>query len=258
MKKKFLLIPTFIAISIIVLPLLSLLSKVSWSNLIGDISEANVRSAIWLTMWSSTLATLCTVILGLPLAWHLSRSKGKVLRNLRVFVLSPLVLPPTVAGLALIAFMGRNGVFGSYLYQLTGWSLPFTTWAVVLTGIFVGLPYMTLICESAFRQLPQDVEDAAIIDRVDEFDLFRLVSLPQIRSSIAVGTILSWARAVGEFGATLMFAGSMPGITQTWSMAIYQYLDLEPSVAYSLAATLLVVAVLAVFSIRNSIERAFR
>lgn len=258
MKKKLLLVPTLIAVAIIVLPLISLLSKVSWSNLLGDISELNSRRAIWLTIWSSTIATFITLILGLPLAWHLSRSKSKVLKNLRVLVLSPLVLPPTVAGLALIAFMGRNGLVGSYIYELTGWSLPFTSWAVVLTGVFVGLPYMTLICESALRQLPQDVEDAAVIDRVDEFDLFRLVSLPQIRSSIAVGTILSWARAVGEFGATLMFAGSMPGITQTWSMAIYQYLDLEPSVAYSLAATLLIVAVLVVFSVRNSIERAFR
>ena len=251
-------IPTVLAIAIIVLPLAALLLKVSFSNLLSDISQSNSRKAIWLTIWCSSLATFFTAILGLPLAWHLSRAKSKLLKNLRVLVLSPLVLPPTVAGLALIALMGRNGLVGSFIYRFTGWTMPFTSWAVVLTGIFVGLPFMTLICESALRQLPQDIEDAAVIDRVDEFDLFKLTPLPLIRSSMTVGLLLSWARAVGEFGATLMFAGSMPGITQTWSMAIYQYLDLDISTAYSLAATLLIISILVVFSLRHSIERAFR
>jgi len=177
---------------------------------------------------------------------------------LRTLVLTPIVLPPTVAGLALLALMGRNGLLGKYIFQWTGWSMPFTTAAVVLTGIFVGLPFVIMICESAFRQLSPEVRDAAIVDRVDEENHFRLIAIPQITSAIAVGALLAWARSIGEFGATLMFAGSLPGTTQTWSMIIYQYLDIDLGAAYSLASLLLLLAFVIVFSLRKVLEKSFQ
>lgn len=251
-------LPTFLGIGVISLPLFALLSKVSWLHIIEDVWQTNSRKAIWLTLWSSTLAMFMTVLLGVPLAWSLSRGDKSAHKFFRTIILSPIVLPPTVSGLALIALLGRTGLLGKYIYNWSSWSFSFTSAAVVLTGVFVGLPFMTMICESAFRQLPQEIEDAAIVDRVDEENLFRLIAIPQITSAIAVGGVLAWARSVGEFGATLMFAGSLPGTTQTWSMIIYQYLDIDLKSAYSLASVLLIIAFLVVFALRGALEKTFR
>jgi len=154
--------------------------------------------------------------------------------------------------------MGRNGILGKYIYQEFGWAMPFTTSAVVLAGIFVGLPFVVLVCESNFRQLPQEVEDAAIIDRADSGDLFQKIAIPQSRSAIATGGILAWARAIGEFGATLMFAGSLPGSTQTWTMLIYQELDINVDTAYALSALMLLIAVAIVYLLRKPLKEALR
>ena len=154
--------------------------------------------------------------------------------------------------------MGRNGLLGRYIYQQFGWAMPFTSSAVVLAGVFVGLPFVVLICESNFRQLPKEVEDAAIIDRADAGDLFKKIAIPQSRSAIATGGILAWARAMGEFGATLMFAGSLPGTTQTWTMLIYQELDIDVNAAYSLSAAMLIIAIAIVFLLRKPLREAMR
>jgi len=251
-------LPTILGIFIISMPLIALLAKVSWLHLFTNVWLPNSRKAIWLTLWTSAFSLVVTVLIGIPLAWSLSRSEKSIHKFLRTIVLSPIVLPPTVAGLALIALLGRNGLIGKYIYEWTAWIIPFTSTAVVFAGIFVGLPFMTLICESAFRQLPKDVEDAAIVDRADEELLFRLVAVPQVMSAIVVGGVLAWARTVGEFGATLMFAGSLPGSTQTWSMIIYQYLDIDLSSAYALATVLLLVAIVVVFTLRDALGKAFR
>ena len=136
--------------------------------------------------------------------------------------------------------------------------MPFTSAAVVFAGLFVGLPFVTLICESTFRNLPKEVEDAAIIDRATATQLFRKIAIPQSRSGIVTGGILAWARVIGEFGATLMFAGSMPGRTQTWTMLIYQQLDVDVRSAYSLSAILLLIAIFVVFTLRKPLVEAFR
>ncbi len=172
--------------------------------------------------------------------------------------MAPIVLPPTVAGIALLSLMGRNGVAGQYIYDLTGWAMPFTQSAVVFAGVFVGLPFVVLICESSFRQLPKEVEDAAIIDRASGNELFQKIAIPQSRSAITTGAILAWARAMGEFGATLMFAGSLPGSTQTWTMLIYQELDINVDRAYALSVVMLVIAVSIVFFLRKPLREAFR
>ena len=244
-----------IASFVIIAPLVALMAKVPWSSFFSSISDL---TAIKLSLWTSTLAALISLILGVPLAWILAKSSGKLINFVRPLVLAPIVLPPTVAGIALLSLMGRNGILGKYIYQEFGWAAPFTTSAVVLAGVFVGLPFVVLVCESNFRQLPKEVEDAAIIDRADSGDLFQKIAIPQSRSAIATGGILAWARSIGEFGATLMFAGSLPGSTQTWTMLIYQELDINVDTAYALSAVMLLIAVAIVFFLRKPLKEALR
>lgn len=240
---------------LVIAPLISLLTKVSWGNFFTSVSDI---TAIKLSLWTSTLAAFISLLLGVPLAWVLAKSSNRFTNVLRPLVLAPIVLPPTVAGIALISLMGRNGVLGKLIYQQTGWAIPFTSSAVVLAGIFVGLPFVVLICESNFRQLPKEIEDAAIIDRADGNELFQKIAIPQSRSAIAAGGILAWARAIGEFGATLMFAGSLPGTTQTWTMLIYQELDVNVERAYSLSAIMLIIAIIIIFFLRKPLREAIR
>jgi molybdate transport system permease protein len=245
---------TFAAI-VIIAPLLALLTAVPWSKFILN---SNDISAIKLSLWSSTLSASLALLFGVPLAWILAKSSGRLSGVIRPLVLAPIVLPPTVAGIALLALMGRNGILGKFIYQNTSWSMPFTSSAVVLAGVFVGMPFVVLICESNFRQLPKEVEDAAIIDRVDGNELLNRIAIPQSRSAIATGAILAWARAIGEFGATLMFAGSLPGRTQTWTMLIYQDLDVDIDSAYVLSALMLFIAILIVYLLRKPLREALR
>jgi molybdate transport system permease protein len=244
-----------IAAIIIVAPLMALMVKVPWSNFFGALTDL---TAIKLSLWTSTLSALLALLFGVPLAWILAKSSNKLTNLIRPLVLAPIVLPPTVAGIALISLMGRNGLIGNWIYEKTNWSMPFTTSAVVLAGVFVGLPFVVLICESNFRQLPKEVEDAAIIDRADGNELFQRIAIPQSRSAIATGGILAWARAIGEFGATLMFAGSLPGTTQTWTMLIYQELDINVDTAYVLSAVMLIIGVTIVFVLRKPLREAMR
>ena len=244
-----------VATFLIAAPLIALLEKVPWSLFFQHL---NGFEAIKLSLWSATLSALISLLFGIPLAWVLAKGSSNFLNLIRPLVLAPIVLPPTVAGIALISLMGRNGLFGKYIFEVTGWAMPFTSSAVVLSGIFVGMPFVVLVCESNFRQLPKDVEDAAIIDRADGNELFQKIAIPQSRSAITTGAILAWARAMGEFGATLMFAGSLPGVTQTWTMLIYQELDVDVQSAYVLSAIMLLIAVAIVFLLRKPLREALR
>ncbi|NBY31497.1 MAG: ABC transporter permease subunit, partial [Actinobacteria bacterium] len=146
---------------VVIAPMIALLANVPWNSFFSHLTQDNSLSAIELSLWSSVLATTISVLLGVPLAWVLARGNERVTNILRPFVLAPIVLPPTVAGMALLALLGRNGLLGKYIYQATGWSMPFTSVAVVVTGVFVGMPFLVLIVESNFRHLPKDLEEAA-------------------------------------------------------------------------------------------------
>lgn len=244
----------FLAGFIIVSPLVALLFKVHWSDFFSGLHNT---SPITLSLWSSTVATFFALLLGVPLAWIFARGSKKITSFVRPLILAPIVLPPTVTGIALLALMGRTGILGKPIYEATGWSMPFTSSAVVLTGIFVGLPFVVLVCESNFRQLPKEIEDAAVIDQVTGRQLLQRIAIPQSRSAIITSGLLAWARAIGEFGATLMFAGSFPGTTQTWPMFIYQELDIDPHSAFSYAFLMLLVAIFVVFLLRNQLREAF-
>ncbi len=241
----------------IIAPMFALLVKVPWGSFLQDLTQTQSKQAITLALWTSILAACICVLLGVPLAWVLARGNERVTNILRPIVLAPIVLPPTVAGIALLALFGRDGLLGKYLYQATGWSVPFTSIAVVITGVFVGMPFLALIVESNFRHIPKDLEDAAVTDRASRREVFSLVALPQIRNGIATGAVLAWARALGEFGATMMFAGSLPGRTQTWAMEVYMQMDLDMGTAYTLSAVMLVIAVAVVFALRKPLTQAF-
>jgi molybdate transport system permease protein len=236
--------------------MIALLAKVPWSSFTSRLTHDQSVSAIQLSLWSSLLAAGISVVLGVPLAWVLARGNERITNILRPIVLAPIVLPPTVAGMALLALLGRDGLMGKYIYQATGWSMPFTSVAVVVTGVFVGMPFLALIVESNFRHLPKDLEEAAMIDRASTRDVFSLVALPQMRNGIATGAVLAWARALGEFGATMMFAGSLPGRTQTWAMQVYIDMDIDTGSAYTLSAVMLVIAVSVVFALRKLLTQA--
>ena len=241
----------------LLLPLIALFTKVPWGTLVTRLTTGNALAAMRLSLWSSLLATLICAILGVPLAWVLARGPRRIVNIVRPFVLAPIVLPPTVAGMSLLALLGRNGLIGRYIYDATGWSMPFTASAVVFTGVFVGMPFLVLVVESTFRHLPSDQEDAAEIDRATPFTMFRLIALPQARNGIVTGALLAWARALGEFGATMMFAGSLPGLTQTWPMQVYFETDQNMGTAYALSAVMAIVAVAVVFALRKQLRRAF-
>ena len=241
---------------LLIAPMIALLAKVPWSSFTSRLTHDQSVSAIQLSLWSSLLAAGISVVLGVPLAWVLARGNERITNILRPIVLAPIVLPPTVAGMALLALLGRDGLMGKYIYQATGWSMPFTSVAVVVTGVFVGMPFLALIVESNFRHLPKDLEEAAMIDRASPRDVFSLVALPQMRNGIATGAVLAWARALGEFGATMMFAGSLPGRTQTWAMQVYIDMDIDTGSAYTLSAVMLVIAVSVVFALRKPLTQA--
>jgi molybdate transport system permease protein len=158
----------------------------------------------------------------------------------------------------MLGLLDRRGLLGAPIYRAFDWQMPFTVYAVIFAGIFVGLPFLVLVTESNFRQLPSDIEDAAIIDRATPAGLLRYIVIPQAKSGIITGLVLAWARILGEFGATMMFAGSLPGRTQTWTMQIYQELDIYPDTAYSLSLLMVVIAVLVIALLRRPLRDSFR
>lgn len=248
----------YIAIVFIALPIIALIAKVPWSTFFSSLAQSDSLDAVKLSLWTSILSAAISLLLGVPLAWWLVKSNEKVTRFIRPLILAPIALPPTVAGLALLGLLSRKGLIGRYIYDQFNWQMPFTSVAVVFTGIFIGVPFLVLIAESTFRQLPEDIEDAAVIDRASNGELFRLIALPQARGGIITGLLLAWARILGEFGATMMFAGSMPGITQTWTIQIYQQLEINPDTAYALSFLMVVIAMSIFVLIRNPLKDAFR
>ena len=146
-------------------PILAIVIKVPWSHFFSALRSDSSLTAVWLTLWTSVVALGLCVLFGIPLAWWLSRSSGRITALIRPVVLAPIALPPTVAGLALLGLLDRHGLIGQWIYRSLHWQLPFTTYAVIVAGVFVGMPFLVLICESHFRQLPAEIEDAARIDK---------------------------------------------------------------------------------------------
>jgi len=256
-SNPYVLFAAIVASLVIVLPLFALLTKIPYFHLISALAKDHGFIAIRLTLITSFSALLISMALGIPLAWWLAHSPSRITHWLRPLLLAPIALPPTVAGLALLGLLSRKGLLGQYIYHATGWQMPFTIWAVIFAGIFVGMPFLVLICESTFSQLPRDVSEAAMIDRASDGQLLWWIAIPQGRSGIITGAALAWARVLGEFGATVMFAGSMSGTTQTWTLQIYQELDINPDSAYALSLFMIIIALFIIVALRKPLRDSF-
>ena len=230
------------------LPLIGLLSRTPWSDLPGLLTSPVVVDALRLSAISSLGATLLAAILGVPLAWLLARVDFPGRSVVRGLVLLPLVLPPVVGGAALLFALGRRGVIGSPLEDLTGLILPFSTWGVIIAATFVSMPFLIITVEGALSSLDERFEGAAASLGASHWTVMRRVTLPLIAPSLAAGLALTWARALGEFGATITFAGNLQGRTQTLPLAVYVALeaDRDTAVAISLVMVVLSLAVLMV------------
>ena len=242
-----LIIPAAIGVAFLVLPLVGLISAASWSSLPSRLTEPDILQALWLSIQAATLATIVCVVLGVPLAWMLARVEFPGVKVVRALVTVPLVLPPVVGGVALLLAFGRNGFVGSWLFDTFGVSLPFTTTGVVVAEAFVAMPFLVISVESALRSSDTRLEEAAATLRAGRWATFVHVTLPLVTPGIAAGAVLCWARALGEFGATITFAGNFPGRTQTMPLAVYLALqsDLEAAIVLSLILLVLSVTILA-------------
>lgn len=234
--------PAAVGALLLALPLVGLLARTPWSRLSSLLGTGAVRQALWLSVRCAGAATLLSVLLGVPLAYVLARTTLPGRPALRALVTVPLVLPPVVGGVALLLAFGRHGLLGRLLVA-AGAVPAFTTTGVVLAETFVALPFLVLSVEGALHSLALQTEEVAATLGARPLRVFRTVTLPTIAPAVAAGGVLAGARALGEFGATTTFAGSLPGRTQTVPLAVYALLQDDPAAAYALSAVLLVVSV---------------
>jgi molybdate transport system permease protein len=238
-------------LAFLALPLVSLLLRAPWSTLPQRLAEPQVFDALKLSLFTATAATAVCMVLGVPLAWLLARVEFPGRRLIRALVTVPLVLPPVVGGLALLLLLGRRGLIGRWLDQTFGITIPFTTTAVVIAEAFVAMPFLVIAVEGALRGADNRYEEAAATLGAGRWTTFRRVTLPLVAPGIAAGGVLCWARALGEFGATITFAGSYPGRTQTMPMKVYLALETDLEAAIVLSLILLVVSIGILASLRD-------
>jgi molybdate transport system permease protein len=225
-----------------VLPLAGLLARTPWSDAVSELTSAASLDALRLSLVASISATVVALVLGVPLAWIYARIDFPGRALLRALTTLPMVLPPVVGGIALLLAFGRRGLLGAWLTSI-GVTLPFTTAAVVMAETFVAMPFLVLTVEAGFRSMDRRYEDAARTLGAGRWRVFWRVTLPLIAPSLAAGAVLCWARALGEFGATITFAGNFPGVTQTMPLAVYLLLESDPQASFVLSLVMLVISV---------------
>ena len=244
-------LPAALALAFLVLPLAALLVRAPWRSLPEQLLTAEVGQALRLSLVSATSATGLCLLLGVPLAWVLARAEFPGRAVVRALVTVPLVLPPVVGGVALLLLLGRRGLLGQYLDQWFGLTLPFSTPAVVIAEAFVAMPFLVIAVEGALRGVDRRYEDAAATLGASKLFVFRRVTLPLVAPGVAAGAVLCFARALGEFGATITFAGSYPGVTRTMPIEVYLALETDPERAVVLSLVLLGVSVAVLVSLRD-------
>ena len=235
-----------VAVLFLGLPVLVLVGRaVLGGSLAGAVGSRTVLDALGLSLATTAISLVLTIAFGLPLAWVLARRPFRGAWLVEAVVDLPIVLPPAVAGLALLLVLGRSGLLGPTL-GTAGIAVPFTTGAVVLAQAFVAAPFFVRSARTGIGGVDRDVEDAARADGANELGVFRHVTVPLAAPALAAGLVMSWARSLGEFGATIMFAGNFPGRTQTLPLLVYSEFEgasLDASIA---AAAILVLAALGV------------
>lgn len=246
-----LVVPGALAATLLVVPLVTLVLDTPWGSFLDELGSRAVRDALGVTALASTITVVVCVLLGTPLAWLLARVDFPGRSLLRAAVAVPLVLPPVVAGVALVTALGRNGVIGSVLRDTTGLTLPYTTTAVVIAHTFVSMPFYVLSLEGALRASGEQYDLVAATLGANRWTTFRRVTLPLAMPGVMAGAVLAWARSLGEFGATITFAGNYPGTTQTMPSLIYTTLQSEPEVARTLSMILLIASIAILAGLRN-------
>jgi molybdate transport system permease protein len=244
-------IPALLAALFLLVPLAGLLVRAPWLGLPRLLADSQVLYALRLSLLCASAATAVSLVFGVPLAWVLARWQVRGISVLRALVTLPLVLPPVVGGVALLLAFGRQGIVGRLLDEWTGITLPFTTAGVVIAETFVAMPFLIITVEGAFRASDRGFEEAAATLGASRLTIFATITLPLIGPSLLAGAVLCWARALGEFGATITFAGNFPGRTQTMPLAVYVALESDPEAAVALSLVLLVVSIAVLAGLRD-------
>lgn len=244
-------VPALLAVAFLLLPLAGILARTSWGELGGHLTSEGTTQALTLSLIVSGWALALSLVLGVPLAWLLARVDfpGKVF--VRSLVLLPMVLPPTVGGVALLLGFGRRGLLGPWLEDWFGITLPFHTSGAVLAATFVAMPFLVISLEGALGGLRPRYEETAASLGASPVRVFFTVTLPMVAPGLAAGAALTWARALGEFGATITFAGNLPGTTQTLPLQVYLLLQDSPEAATSVSLLLLVIAMAVLLALRG-------
>jgi molybdate transport system permease protein len=237
-------VPAVLATLVLVIPLLALVARAPWSEMAGLLASESLRSALRLSLLTATIATVVCVLVGVPLAWLLARVTFPGRRFVRALVTVPLVLPPVVA-------FGRQGFIGALLRDVLGVTIPFSTTAVVLAQVFVAMPFLVIAVESSFRSADPTLDEEAATAGASRWQTFRRINVPLALPGILSGAVLAWARAIGEFGATITFAGNAPGVTRTMPLEIYTALQTDPEPAIALSIVLLALSIIVLAALRE-------
>ena len=243
--------PAVIGLLFFLLPLAGLVASAPWAQVGAALIAPETLTALALSLFCSVTATALALVLGIPLAVLLTRTSGTLRSALRALTTLPMVLPPVVGGVALLLAFGRHGLVGGPLNGLFGVHIPYTTAAAVLAETFVAMPFLVIAVEGGLRALDPRYEEAARALGARSWMVFARVTLPLIRPAVFSGAVLCWARALGEFGATITFAGNLPGRTQTVPLAVYIALETRPDGAIVLSLILLAVSIAVLAGMRD-------
>ena len=238
-------------LAVFVVPLVGLLARTPWQDLPQLLTEDVVADALRLSLVASLGATAISAVVGVPLALVLARVEFPGRSIVRGLVLLPLVIPPVVGGAALLFALGRRGVIGEPLYEATGLVLPFSTWGVIIATTFVAMPFLVITVEGALRNLDPRFEGAAASLGAGRWTVLRRVTLPMIAPSLAAGLLLTWARALGEFGATITFAGNLQDRTQTLPLAVFVALESDRDTAVALSLIMVAISLVVLVVLRE-------
>jgi molybdate transport system permease protein len=243
--------PALVGVVFLLLPTLGLLIRAPWSSLGRIYAHSNITDALRISLVTSLEATALSLLLGVPLAWVLARFRMPGMGVVRAIVTMPLVLPPVVGGVALFLALGRHGYVGRYLYSWFGLSLPFTQHGIVLAQTFVAMPFLVVTVEGAFRTADRGLEEAAATLGAARLRIFTRVTLPLVVPSLVAGSVLCWARALGEYGATQLFGGNQAGTTQTMPTLVLSAFQNQPEDAVAVSLPLMLVAVVILAALRD-------
>jgi molybdate transport system permease protein len=246
-----LVVPAAVAVAFLVLPLVALATRTPLATLPDQLRSAALRQALLLSLETSTAAMVVVTLVGVPLAWLLARVTFRGRSLLRLVVTIPLVLPPVVAGVALLTAFGRRGLIGGPVFETFGVTIPFSTAAVVIAHAFVALPFFVISVEGALRSTNAEYDVVAATLGATRWTVFRRVTLPMAMPGVFAGLVLGWARSLGEFGATITFAGNFPGTTQTMPLLVYSELQHDQDAAIVVGEILLVVSVAVLALLRD-------